>query len=87
MQRYLIPSAFLRVHFTHIFIDEAGHATEPETMVALAGAISSNTRIILAGDHKQLGPIIHSSDAIEAGLAISYMERLMNLVNSPYKIE
>lgn len=60
-------------HFTHIFIDEAGHATEPETVVALAGLASRRkleTQVILAGDPKQLGPIIASPIAEDCSLGL-----------------
>ncbi|KAF8644637.1 hypothetical protein AX16_008364 [Volvariella volvacea WC 439] len=66
-----------RGHFTHIFIDEAGQATEPETMVAIRTMADENTRIILAGDPKQLGPIVYSPIAKKLGLGMSYLERLM----------
>jgi helicase MOV-10 len=26
-------------HFSHVFLDEAGHAVEPETIVAIAGQL------------------------------------------------
>lgn len=64
-------------HFRYVFIDEAGHAMEPETMIAVAGVLAENGKIILAGDPKQLGPIIRSSEAKENGLHLSYLERLM----------
>jgi helicase MOV-10 len=46
-----------RTHFTHIFVDEAGEALEPETLIPLYLA-NENTSIVLAGDHLQLGPIV-----------------------------
>ncbi len=67
-----------RGHFTHIFIDEAGQATEPEAMISIKTLADSNTNIILAGDPKQLGPIIRSPVARELGLQKSYLERLMD---------
>ncbi|XP_030827959.1 putative helicase MOV-10 isoform X2 [Strongylocentrotus purpuratus] len=67
--------------FTHVFIDEAGHATEPEALIALAGLINLDNpkggQIILAGDPKQLGPVLRSPLAIENGLVLSFLERLM----------
>ena len=42
----------------------SGHSTEPEAVIALAGILSQKTlatkkgRIVLAGDPKQLGPIL-----------------------------
>uniref|UniRef100_A0A7E4V1R7 RNA helicase n=1 Tax=Panagrellus redivivus TaxID=6233 RepID=A0A7E4V1R7_PANRE len=45
-------------HFSHIIVDEAGQATEPETLAPLLVLSGINTRLILAGDPKQLGPVI-----------------------------
>ncbi|KAI0691004.1 P-loop containing nucleoside triphosphate hydrolase protein [Cerioporus squamosus] len=66
-----------RGHFSHIFVDEAGQATEPEVLTAIKTIASEDTRIVLSGDPKQLGPIVRSSIARDHGLAVSYMERLM----------
>ncbi|KAG8924470.1 hypothetical protein FRC01_011457 [Tulasnella sp. 417] len=64
-------------HFTHIFIDEAGQASEPEVMIPIQMNGNANTTIILAGDPKQLGPVIRSPVARRLGLDISYLDRLM----------
>jgi helicase MOV-10 len=66
-----------RGHFSHIFIDEAGQATEPEVMVVVKNAAVVATKLILSGDPKQLRPIIFSDIANELGLGVSYLERLM----------
>ncbi|KAM7346087.1 mov10 RISC complex RNA helicase [Cochliomyia hominivorax] len=64
--------------FTHIFMDEAGASTEPEALVGIMGIKShSNCRLILSGDHKQLGPILKSDRAAQLGLERSLMERLL----------
>lgn len=44
-----------RGHFSHIFFDEAGQATEPETMVAIKTLADHATNVILSGDPQQLG--------------------------------
>ena len=67
-----------RGHFTHIFIDEAGQATEPETFVSIKTLADRKTNVILSGDPKQLGPIIQSDIAKALGLEKSYLERLMD---------
>uniref|UniRef100_A0A8C9W2S8 RNA helicase n=1 Tax=Scleropages formosus TaxID=113540 RepID=A0A8C9W2S8_SCLFO len=65
-------------HFSHIFIDEAGHAMEPECIIAVAGLLQPGTgQLVLAGDPKQLGPILRSPLAIQHGLGLSLLERLM----------
>ncbi|XP_032077747.1 RNA helicase Mov10l1 [Thamnophis elegans] len=65
-------------HFTHVFVDEAGQASEPEVLIPL-GLISEVTgQIILSGDPMQLGPIIKSKIATLYGLNISLLERLMH---------
>jgi helicase MOV-10 len=66
-----------RGHFSHIVVDEAGQATEPEVMIALKTMADLKTNVVLAGDPKQLGPIIRSALARRLELDISYMERLM----------
>lgn len=67
-----------RGHFSHLFFDEAGHATEPETMIAIQTMADNATNIVLSGDPRQLGPIIRSDVARQLGLETSYLERLMN---------
>ena len=79
--------------FTHLLIDEASQALEPETMLPLAlatpeaaapGAPSApgHTRgcnVVLSGDHKQLGPVVRAPFCRDHGLATSLLERLMTL--------
>ncbi|KAJ1548020.1 hypothetical protein HK096_007020 [Nowakowskiella sp. JEL0078] len=70
-----------REHFTHYFADEAGNAMEPEFWAALGPLVNSDLTkcsIVLAGDPKQLGPIIKSSISKEYGLGKSYLERIMD---------
>ena len=56
-------------HFTHIFIDEAGHGMEPECLVPIAGLLGTDRvnggQLVLAGDPKQLGPVLRSPVAIQ----------------------
>lgn len=76
----LVTGDIGKMHFfTHVFIDEAGASTEPESLVGIMGIKTrSNCRLILSGDHKQLGPILKSEHAVELGLEQSLMERLLN---------
>ncbi|KAM9350970.1 putative helicase mov-10-B.1 [Symphorus nematophorus] len=75
----LITRGIPEGHFTHVFVDEAGHAVETECLIPLAGLLRAETgQVVLAGDHKQLGPIIKSSFALKYGLGVSLLERMMN---------
>ncbi|KDO37713.1 hypothetical protein CISIN_1g038509mg, partial [Citrus sinensis] len=65
-----------RGNFSHIFLDEAGQASEPESMIPIANLCTKQTVVVLAGDPKQLGPVIYSKDAETFGLGKSYLERL-----------
>jgi helicase MOV-10 len=67
-----------RGHFSHIFVDEAGQATEPEAFISIKSIADDRTNVILSGDPKQLGPILRSIVAQKLGLEISYLERLMH---------
>jgi superfamily I DNA and/or RNA helicase len=62
-------------HFSHLFIDESGQAVEPEALIPIAGLFSSEKekgkllgQLVLAGDPKQLGPVLRSPVAINFGL-------------------
>ncbi|XP_072336263.1 putative helicase MOV-10 isoform X1 [Scyliorhinus torazame] len=82
----LASAKFPAGHFSHVFIDEAGHAVEPECVIAIAGLLDvmdleSNRdggQLVLAGDPKQLGPVLRSPIAIQHGLDLSLLERLMD---------
>ena len=64
-------------HFTHCFIDEAGETTEPESMIPIGLlASSASSQIVLAGDPKQLGPVLQSPEAKTYGFGVSFLERL-----------
>jgi helicase MOV-10 len=68
-------------YFDVVCIDEAGHATEPEVMGVVASLLNFNStnpgQLIVAGDPKQLGPVITSMVCEKFGMGVSYMERLL----------
>lgn len=69
-------------HFDILCVDEAGHATEPEVMGVAATlfnftAKANPNQLVLAGDPRQLGPIITSKLCKKHGMEVSYMERLV----------
>lgn len=77
-----------RGYFDVMCVDEAGHAMEPE-IIAVASSlmdfqnetpqnsVSSPGQLILAGDPRQLGPIVTSDLCRKFKVDVSYMERLM----------
>ncbi|XP_064633916.1 putative helicase MOV-10 [Lineus longissimus] len=86
----LATASFPPNHFTHVFIDEAGHAFESEAIIPIAGILECDkmmnkdgAQLVLAGDPKQLGPIVRSPFAKAFGLDISLLERLME-TSEPY---
>jgi len=73
----------LEPHFTHLFIDEAAQATEPESLIPLSVVVDDfadavKVEIALAGDPRQLSPDVYSP--LAAGdLQKSLLERLLRL--------
>lgn len=65
----------LKDKFENVIIDEAGHSTEPEILAGIVSALHPNGRLILAGDPRQLGPVVHSKIGQEHS-GISLLERL-----------
>lgn len=61
--------------FDFVFIDEAGHAQEPEAMIAL-DFMKKDAGVVISGDPFQLGPVIMSRTAKDCGLGTSILERL-----------
>lgn len=66
-----------RGHFTHILVDEAGQATEPEIMIPLTFVHADTGQVILAGDPMQLGPVVQCKYATHFGLGESFLSRLL----------
>ena len=69
-------------HFTHLFVDEAAQATEPETLIPFSVVIDTEpnvpkVEIALIGDPRQLSPNIYSDHC--EGLQKSLLERLLRL--------
>ncbi|XP_055011707.1 RNA helicase Mov10l1 [Boleophthalmus pectinirostris] len=74
----MFPNVGLQVgHFTHVFLDEAGQAMEPEALIPISLVSEKDGQIVLAGDPRQLGPIVKSKMATTFGLGVSLVERLM----------
>ena len=68
--------------FSHLFIDEAAQATEPEVLCPMSVVIDpfpgeQKVEIALVGDPRQLSPHIYSEKAALHGLGRSFMERIL----------
>jgi DNA polymerase III delta prime subunit len=62
-----------RRQFDTAVLDEACQSTEPAAWVPLL----RSGRLVLAGDHCQLPPTVVSTEAADAGLSVSLMERVV----------
>lgn len=58
--------------FDLVVQDEASQATEPASCASIVRA----PRLVLAGDHLQLPPVVRSDEAMRLGLGVSLFERL-----------
>ncbi|XP_059092617.1 putative helicase MOV-10 isoform X2 [Tigriopus californicus] len=70
-------SLITNTNFTHVFIDEAGQATESEYLFATVDKLTFKSRVVLSGDPYQLGPVVKSGIAQAFGFEMSLMERLI----------
>ncbi|KAF2879925.1 hypothetical protein ILUMI_26254 [Ignelater luminosus] len=74
----LYNMGFSKGHFTHIIVDEAGQATEPEIAIPFALLDVLAGQIILAGDPQQLGPVVISKLSAAYGLEETYLDRMLS---------
>ena len=73
----VVPKERLRNdYFSHLFIDECNLAMECESLVPIM-IVGSKTSLVLAGDTKQLSPVIRDPAAAAMGLGLSLQERLL----------
>eukprot|EP00466_Bigelowiella_natans_P011833 jgi/Bigna1/79464/fgenesh1_pg.62_\ len=59
--------------FDLIVVDEAAQSLEPSTWIPML----KGGNVILAGDHKQLPPVVSSDEALKRGLGHTLFEKLM----------
>lgn len=72
---------FNKYVFPFVLIDEAVQATEP---LSLIPCVYGATKLILVGDHKQLGPTILNKEVVKYGFKQSLFERLLRIGVMPY---
>lgn len=68
-----------KMQFDTLMIDEAAQALEPACWIAIAKA----EKVIFAGDPCQLPPTVKSPEAVQLGLSVTLMERLMRMPKAP----
>ena len=60
-------------HFDYVILDECGSATETTAIIPIAGVCTSlnfvKASVVIAGDPKQLGPVVKSDLAAESGFS------------------
>ena len=71
------------IDFKNVLIDESTQACEPECLIPI---VNGCERLIMVGDHQQLGPVILNRNAKHAGFGISMFERLLSLNIKPYRL-
>ena len=79
----LLDLDVLHGFFTHILIDEAAQALEPEALTALKFA-GTNTKVVFTGDHMQVlgNTVIHADKDLGLGAEVKCSMSTTNLVVS-----
>ncbi len=79
MAASMVTMGLQPVDFTHIMIDEAAYADEPQSLIPVTAFVrpDGSTSVVLCGDHRQLGAVVKSTVAQGQGLNVSWMERIM----------
>ena len=70
-------------HPSVVLIDECMQATEPECLVPISKGAG---RIILLGDHRQLGPVVRANRGMSGNLGVTLYERLQRLGHPTHQL-
>lgn len=70
-----VKAGNIKRRFDFVFVDEAGHAIEPEALIG-ATKLKPDGVFVLSGDPKQLRPVITNSNVAKFCLKFSMLERL-----------
>jgi len=73
-------SFFDKIMFQTVLIDEANQCVEPTALIPISRC---GDKVVLIGDHKQLGPICKDMKAANGGLKMSLFERLVKTGVNP----
>jgi regulator of nonsense transcripts 1 len=72
------------IDFPIVVMDEATQTIEPKVLIPI---LRNARKVVLVGDHCQLGPVVASSKAKSAGLGVSLFQRLVQLGLKPYRLQ
>lgn len=64
--------------YSHVFVDEAGQCIEPEALIPIHYVDPKMGQVVLAGDPKQLGPVVFSTPAKNRNLGKSFLGRILD---------
>lgn len=73
----LLEMRMSTTHFTHLILDEAGQCHETEALMAIGLTEAPGSQVILAGDEKQLGPVVQCTELEDTGYDVSLFQRIM----------
>lgn len=72
----LVECPDIEYSFSHVIIDEAGQCTEVDALIPMLMAGQQN-QVVLAGDPKQMPPLVFDIYARDRGLSKSFLSRLL----------
>lgn len=72
----LVQSPDIEYSFSHVIIDEAGQCTEVDCLIPMLMA-GTQGQVVLAGDPKQMPPLVFDIYARDRGLSRSFLCRLL----------
>lgn len=72
--------------YTHVIVDEASQCSEPEVMIPISLLARQNGSVVLAGDPKQMPPLVLCKFAKKRGLSVSFLERLVDRIEKKLKV-
>ena len=71
------------LHPSVVLIDECMQANEPECLVPISKGAN---RIVLLGDHRQLGPVVRANRGVSGNLGVTLYERLQRLGHPTHQL-
>lgn len=76
---YVKRMEFPTDHLTHLILDEAAQCLEPDTLIPMSLMENAQAQLVMAGDVKQLGPVVQWETLAKCGFTVSLFERLLKI--------